>query len=200
MKIKKQIILAIIFSVVIILFLLTGCKPKQILNERIVTKVDSSAVMRFQSQLNEKTKENETLNVEINRFREENIRLQNEVSSKTTKYDTSKPIIPETGKPPVSEETHTESKTLLESKLSESETDNRELRKENSSLTVTKTNLEYEVEQLRKENKKLKYKTVQQTGFNFRLAGWSFAVGLIVGMLLWWKFGSMIKSFRLWKK
>lgn len=180
---KKQIAWAIILALFIVIFLATGCKPKQIIHERVVTKVDSTAVYSLQKDITAKNIVIENLQRDLQHTREENSKLMSEVSSKTTKYDTSKPIVPETGKPPVAEETVTESKTSLEKKLTETETENIELRRENTLLTTEKTNLGYKVDQLREENRELKSKTTPQAGFNFRLALWSLIIGAVLGIL-----------------
>ncbi len=194
----KKIIWFIILLCGLILFFATGCKPKEIITERVVTKTDSTAVLKLQSQLSEKTKENELLKTEINRFREDNIRLQEEVSKYEIEYDTSAPIVPETGKPPVKKETTTSSTSLLEKKLNESEKITAELQRENVSLQTKNTNLEYEVKQYRKIDAEYKSKRVPQTGFNFRLVFWSLVIGAILGILghlfLWPKAGRCIKA------
>lgn len=201
MKDKKQIIWMIVLLGTILLFLITGCKPKQIINERIITRVDSAAVLSLQEQLEVKDLEIDNLKSDLQLVRSENTLLQNEVSTKTTKYDTSKPIVPETGKPPVSEETHTESKTSLEKKLSETETENKELRKENTTITTYNSNLQYQVEQLKNENRTLKARIIPVTLWQ-KIIGYVYGcfVGIVIGALLWWRFGNTIKSFRLWKK
>ena len=47
----KEIIWCIILSLGLIIFFATGCKPKEILQEKIITKVDSTAVYSLQEQI-----------------------------------------------------------------------------------------------------------------------------------------------------
>ena len=154
-----------------------------------------SFLLPLQEQLEERSKEVEDFKAELRQVREENSRLQSEVSTMTTKYDTSKPIVPETGKPPVMEETKTESKSVLERKVKELKDVNVEQKRVIESLTLTNSNLQYEIKQLLNENSELKSKTIPRSGFNFK---WSFIIGLFVGAFVWLKFGNIIK--KIWKK
>ena len=74
------------------------------------------------------------------------------------------PVIPETGKPPISSEVITESKRFLENTIKELETINLEYRKEVEALSVKNSNLELTVESLKEENKELLDKTTPTTG------------------------------------
>lgn len=194
----KEIIWFIILLCGLILFFATGCKPKQVITEKTVTKVDSTAITQLRSELQQKTGEAESLQNELERRRDENSRLQEEVSKHEVEYDTSAPINPDTGKPPVKKETTTSSTSLLEKKLNESEKITAELQRENVSLQTKNTNLEYEVKQYRKIDAEYKSKRVPQTGFNFRLVFWSLVIGAILGILghlfLWPKAGRCIKA------
>lgn len=175
----KNIIWTIILTAVLIIFLATGCKPKQIIQERTITKVDSTAIVYLKSELHKKTIEVETLKTYLERFREDNTRLQEEVSKYEVEYDTSGPVNPQTGKPPVKKETTTNSKSLLEKMVKDYEIQLSEYKKEVETITTKKNNLEYEVKQLRDENRELKNKITPTTGFNFRL----FLYGVAAGML-----------------
>jgi len=176
---KKNIIWAIILTSVLIIFLATGCKPKQIIQERTITKVDSSAVISLKSDLQKKTTEVEMLKSDLERTRDENSRLQEEVSKHEVEYDTSGPVNPQTGKPPVKKETTTVSKSMLERTVKDYEIKIAEYKKEAAALTIRNKNLEYEVNQLRDENRELKEKIVPTTGFNFRLFFYGVAAGII---------------------
>ncbi len=179
---KIRIVWTIILLATLIIFLATGCKPKQIIQERTITKVDSSAVISLKSELQKKTIEAEMLKSDLERMRDENSRLQEEVSKHEVEYDTSGPVNPQTGKPPVKKETTTVSKSMLERTVKDYEIKIAEYKKESAALTIRNENLEYEVKQLRDENIELKSKMVPQSGNNFRLIIISFLSGIVVAV------------------
>ena len=185
----KEIIWCIILSLGLIIFFATGCKPKQIIQEKIITKVDSSAVFSLQEQILSKNISIEFLQRELNKSREENSKLQEFIYKYEIYYDTSLPVIPETGKPPISAEITTESKRSLEKTIKELETVNLEYRKEVEALSVKNSNLELTVESLKEENKELESKITPTTGFNFKL----FLAGISTGMILIIVLGLFIK-------
>lgn len=177
---KKQFIWAIVLTVGLVLFFATGCKPKEIIQERTVTKMDSTAVYSLQEENTAKSIVIENLQRELDRTREENIKLLNEVSRYETYYDTDKPIVPETGKPPVSSEITTISSSQLEKNLKEQVKLNAEYRIENETLTRINRNQELIIQSLIEENRDLKEKTIPTTGFNIKL----FLIGVGTGILL----------------
>ena len=177
-----------IFPILIIL-LLIGCKPKQIIQERVVTKVDSAAVLSLQQQVSARNIVIEMMRSEIEATREENVRLQGEVSKHEINYDTKAPVDPETGKYPIASEVITESRTLLEKSIKEFEILKQEYRKEAEALTQKNSNLELTIELLRDENRELKAKITPTTGFNFKL----FLAGISTGMILIIVLGLFIK-------
>ena len=126
------------FIPVILLLLLVGCKPKQIIQERVVTKVDSTAVLSLQQQVSARNIVIEMMRSEIEATREENVRLQGEVSKHEINYDTEAPVSPETGKYPIASEVITESRTTLEKSIKEFEILKQEYRKEAEALTQKK--------------------------------------------------------------
>lgn len=166
------------YLLVLILLLLIGCKPKQIIQERVVTKVDSTAVTSLKSELQKKTIELQVATTDLERARDEVIKLQSEVSQHEINYDTNAQVNPETGNYPKASETITESKSLYEKTVKEYETLIIEYRREAESLTTKNSNLELTVETLKQENKDLKSKITPTAGFNFRL----FFTGVLVGM------------------
>ena len=177
-----------IFPILAIL-LLIGCKPKQIIQERVVTKVDSVAVLSLQQQVSARNIVIEMMRSEIEATREENVRLQGEVSKHEINYDTEASVNPETGKYPIASEVITESKTLLEKSIKEFEILKQEYRKEAEVLTQKNSNLELTIELLRDENRELKAKITPTTGFNFKL----FLAGISTGMILIIVLGLFIK-------
>lgn len=165
---------------ILIILLLIGCKPKQIIQERTVYKVDSTAVTSLKSELQKKTIELQVATTDLERTREQNIKLQSDVSQHEINYDTNAQVDPQTGNYPKASETITESKSLYEKTVKEYETLILEYRREVESLTTENKNLEMTVATLKQENKDLKIKTTPTTGFNFRL----FFAGVAAGILL----------------
>ena len=130
----------------ILLATLSSCKPKEIIHVRTVTKVDSTAVMRLQEQLVDRSRDVSVLNEELRRAREENSRLQEEVSRHEIEYDTDKPIVPETGKPPVKKETTTESKSVMEKAVKDFEEVKAWYERRIEGMATKVSNLEYELD------------------------------------------------------
>ena len=104
-----------------IIFFATGCKPKEIIQDRIIVRTDSTAIYSLQEQILSKNLSIEFLQRELNKTREENSRLQEFIYKHEINYDTNLPVIPETGKPPISSEAITESKRFLENTIKELE-------------------------------------------------------------------------------
>lgn len=173
------------FIPVILLLLLVGCKPKQIIQERVVTKVDSTAVLSLQQQVSARNIVIEMMRSEIEATREENVRLQGEVSKHEINYDTDAPVIPETGKYPIASEVITESRTMLEKSIKEFEILKQEYRKEAENLTQINTNLEHTIKALKEENRDLKMKITPTTGFNFRLFFSGIGIGVLLCIAVW---------------
>lgn len=172
---KKIIIFFILLSLV-------GCKPKQIIQERVVTKDDSTAVISLKSELQKKVIESELLKTDLERTREEIIKLRSEVSQHEINYDTNAPLKPD-GTYPIASETKTESKTEYEQTKKEYLKIIDELKKEVQEVTTKNTNLDQEVKKITDENKELKSKTTPTTGFNFRLFGWGVLTGVVLVIL-----------------
>ncbi len=187
MKKKRQTALAILI-LLLIAFLAAGCKPKQIIQERIVTKIDSTAVLSLQEENTAKRVAIETLQRELERTREENSRLSSEISKHEIKYDTSAPLKPD-GQYPIASETKTQTKSLLEKEIRENEVLIAEYRKEVEGLSVKNSNLDLMVKSLKEENKELESKITPTTGFKFRL----FLAGISTGMILMIVLGLFIK-------
>ena len=162
-----------------ILSVFTGCKPQQIITEKVVTKVDSTAVNLLQSELKEKTIEVNNLKTDLERLREENIELRSEVSRHEINYDTEAPLKPD-GSYPIRSEVRTISKTEYDQTIRDHEKATNELKAEIQREVEKNINLEQQVKTLTDENRDLKQKITPTTGFNFRLFGW----GIIVGMIL----------------
>ena len=179
MKTKtKQRIWCVILLIGLAAFFATGCKPKEIITERTITKADSTAIWKLQMELSQSELQVSTLELELNRTKSENTRLNSEIYRLETLYDTSKPIDPSTGKPPVQSEITTIAKSELERTIQEKETIIQEFRKEVQTLTTKNKNLELQVQTLLEENKDLKSKTTP--AFSLK----SFLLGIVAGVIL----------------
>ena len=162
------------------LLFLVGCKPKQIITEKVVTTIDSSAVISLKNQLHAKEIQVENLQTDFKRLSDENTRLLSEASSHTISYDTTAPVDPHTGKYPIASETITQTKSLLEKTIKEFDILEQEYNNEIFKLTRENQNLDYTLEALKEENHSLKEKITPTTGFNFKL----FFAGMIFGIVL----------------
>ena len=162
------------------LLILGGCKPKQIITEKVVTKIDSSAEISLKNELQSKEIQYEILKTDFKRLSDENTLLMSEASTHTINYDTAAPVDPHTGKYPIASETITQNKSLLEKTIKEFEIMEQEYNNEIFKLTRENQNLDYTLEALKEENHSLKEKITPTSGFNFKL----FFAGMIFGIVL----------------
>jgi len=175
---KHRIIAAA--SVIAILQLLSGCKPNQLITEKVITKIDSTAVWNLEKELHKKELRITLLETGLKRTKDENITLRNEVSKHEIHYDTTAPVDTSTGRPPVSAEIITISKSWMEKTIKEYETLIQQASTQNETLTTENTNLQLTVKTLINENKELKEKTTTTGSIRSRL----FSIGLMAGILL----------------
>lgn len=182
--VTKMVVLLIILLIVI------GCKPKQVIIEKVVTKIDSSQVITLKDELQKKTIEVELLKTDLERTRDENIRLQSEVSSHVINYDTGAQIKPD-GQYPKASETIVQSKSVYEKTIKQLEFLSQSYGKKVDSLITLNRNLQQSIELVTNENKNLSNKTTPTTGFNFKL----FLIGVIVGILLCFILWLIIKLY-----
>jgi hypothetical protein len=175
---KHRIIAAAL--VIAILQLLSACKPNQLVTEKVVTKIDSTAVWNLENELYKREIRISLLETDLKRAKDENITLRNEISKREIYYDTNAPVDSATGRPPVSSEITTINKSWIEKTMKEYETLIQQTSTENETLTTENTNLQLTVKTLVNENKELKEKTTGTGSTKFRL----FFAGLITGILL----------------
>ena len=173
-----RIIVAV--SVIAILQLLSGCKSNQLITEKVITKIDSTAVWNLEKELHKKELRITLLETDLKRTKDENINLRNEVSKHEIHYDTTAPVDTSTGRPPVSAEIITISKSWMEKTIKEYETLIQQASTQNETLTTENTNLQLTVKTLINENKELKEKTTTTGSTKFRL----FFAGSITGIFL----------------
>ena len=162
------------------LLFLVGCKPKQIITEKVVTKIDSTAVISLKNELHAKEIQVENLKTDFKRLSDENTLLMSEASTHTINYDTAAPVDPHTGKYPIASETITQTKSQIDKTIKEFEILQQEYNNEIYKLTREDQNLDYTLEALKEENHSLKEKITPTTGFNFKL----FFAGMIFGIVL----------------
>lgn len=165
--------------VMLVIALLTGCGSTKTVTEKIITEVDSTAIVSLQTELSVKNKIIENLQTDLERFREEIIKLRSEVSKHEINYNTEAPLKPD-GTYPIKSEVKTISKTEYDRTIKEYEKVVEELKKEIKHQELVNANLEQTVQKVTEENKDLKNKTTPTTGFNFKL----FLAGISTGMIL----------------
>lgn len=162
------------------LLFLVGCKTKHTISEKTITKTDSTAIWNLNDSLYKKETQIVILKSDLQRLSDENLRLVNESSTHLISYDTSSPINPQTGKPPIASEVITISKSTLEETKKEYETLLQTASVENEILTRQNHNLQLIVEKLTNENKQFTEKIATSTGLNLKL----FLFGLFLGVIL----------------
>lgn len=166
--------------VIAILQLLSACKSNQLITEKVVTKIDSTTVWNLEKERYNRELRITLLETDLKRAKDENINLRNEISKHEIHYDTTAPVDTVTGRPPVSAEIITISKSWMEKTIKEYETLIQQTSTQNETLTTENTNLQLTVKNLVDENKELKEKTTAASSTKFRL----FSIGLVAGILL----------------
>ena len=171
--------------IILIAVAFVSCKPKQIINDRYITTVDSTSIVTLKEVIAHQWNEIDRLKTTTEQLREENTTLLNETQQHEINYDTSGAITD--GKYPISSETITTSKSILERTIKEQENIIQEYKKEINIVTIKNSNLEYITESLRNEVNELKSKTVPS--FSFKSFMWGVGAGfvLLIGILLFWK-------------
>ena len=97
---KNSRIMLFLF-VINLLFVLGGCKPKQLVNEHVVNKLDSSAVWQLNDSIQIKEWQMSVLKSHLNRFIEDNFNLVSEMWKREIYYDTNAAIDSVSGRHPV---------------------------------------------------------------------------------------------------
>ena len=167
-------------SVIAMLQLLSACKPNQLITEKVITKIDSTAVWNLEKELHKKELRITLLEIDLKRTKDENLNLRSEISKHEIHYDTAAPVDTSTGRPRVSAEIITITKSWMEKTIKEYETLIQHTSTENETLTTENTNLQLTVKTLVNENRELKEKTTAAGSAKSRL----FSIGLMAGILL----------------
>ena len=166
--------------IILIAVAFIGCKPKQVINDRYIITVDSTSILTLKEVIAHQWSEIDRLKTTTEQLREKNTTLLNETQQHEINYDISGAITD--GKYPISSETITTSKSILERTIKEQENIIQEYKKEINIVTIKNSNLEYTTESLRNEVKELKSKTVPSFSFKSFLAG--IVAGFIILILL----------------
>ena len=176
----------LILVYVTVLAALTGCKPQQVVKERYVLHSDSSLVATLREELNLKTVELMTLKTDISRMREENTRLQSEITTHVINYDTNAQLKSD-GSYPVAQEIISSSKQKLERQLQERETLIQELNREVETLLTKNINLEYELQQLKDVEREREVEGVRRGWWRYFLVIAIMTGVLLIGVAVGWR-------------
>jgi len=173
-----------ILPVLLIVLLLSGCKTKHTFSERIITKLDSTAIVLLKAELKYKAEEVFKLKKSLDKSKEENIKLSSEIEIHSVNYDTNATVDIGTGKYPIASETTTTSKSILEKSIKEKELLLQESERTIQTLEIKNSNLTSVIETLTETNKDLKSKTVKDS-FSFKWYLYGIISGvIIIGILL----------------
>lgn len=167
--------------ILISLSLIFGCKPNQIVTEKIYSQIDSSAVTIYKNEISQKEALIASLQSDLNRFKEESLHMKSEMLKLEIYYDTNAPIDTITKKLPVSSEIITINNNWLQNSIKEKEILLKEANIENVSLATKYKKLQLTVEAIKKEKRILKEKTDSFSCFNYKI----FSAGIIVGILFY---------------
>jgi len=189
-------ITAMLVLTVIVFSSCSSTKKVEKMKSDIALNVDLESKKKLDETTNVKTAASGETDTSKNTQSSEN--QSKETETNTTKYDTSQPIVPGTGKPPVIEETTTKEKSLSKKDnkiLEETRTKNNLLIEENKRLKQTNDSL-----LSIKAKESSKSETKQTTG----IAWWKWflsgsVVTLIIGSLVLWKWGSILSFLRKFK-
>ena len=176
---------ALFLLLLTVLLFLVGCKTKHTISEKTITKTDSTAIWNLNDSLYKKETLITNMQSDLQRLRDENLRLLNETSTHQISYDTSAPVNPQTGKPPITSEVITISKSTLEQTKKEYETLLQTVTIENESLTRQNRVLHLTVEKLANENKQLTEKITTSPSVNLKLLLAGLFFGVILSFLIW---------------
>lgn len=168
---------------ILIVLLMIGCKPQEKIQERVITKMDSTALIKLQERINYQADVIGRLETSLAKVREEIFVLKSNSSLHDIKYDTNAQINPETGQYPKASETISTNNQSLERESKEIDNITTKFDKEIKSKLEIIKELESEVEVLTDENKKLKSQIKPQAGFNFKLVLISFLIGFAIPVI-----------------
>ena len=151
------------------LFMLGGCKPKQVVNEQYATVTDSTSVLQMSDSLQIKEWQMSVLRTQLYRFIEENFNLESKTLQKEIYYDTSAQIDSVSGRHPVLSEVVTTNIITLEKSLKDHEA----LLKEDSivktNVSTLSSNIDLKIDKLLDETRSVESEPVYNSNMRYML-------------------------------
>lgn len=144
------------------LMLFVSCVPKKMVNERVITVKDSTAVWELKDSLKIEDEQLWVLASEVTRNKESETNLESETLKKEIYYDTKAPIDSVSGKYPIKSEITTTNNIVLNKYIKDYEMQIHRDSIEKAKLITMNNNLELAVERMIDENKYIKYEPVKR--------------------------------------
>ncbi len=151
------------------LLMLGGCKPKQLMNEQHVIKMDSTAVFEFNDSLQVREWQMTVFRTHLNRLIEDSFNLESKMLKKEVFYDTSAQKDSVSGKYPLSSEVETTNIITLERSLKNHEAHIKDDLIEKTDVSIQNSNISYKVEKEIDENKIVETKLLHKTSLKYIL-------------------------------
>ena len=189
----KKFLAALRIAMVVLLLIVAGCKPQQVVTERVVTRTDSTAVRVLKDSLMKKEKQIAFLRTDLKRASEENIHIKSDSHRHEIHYDTSAPPDSVTGKQPVASEIITHIRSRYEKVAGDEETRRDEWSGERESRVLEQKSEVSAVDRQTDEDRLKEKKVSSRRNHTLFLAG--VMVGLVIEILLLC-FGSRLGLFR----
>ena len=158
------------------LLILGGCKPKQLVSEQYVAKMDSSVVLQMNDSVQINERQLSVLKTHLNLFIEDNLKLEGKTLKKEIYYDTGAPIDSVSGKHPILKEIFTTNIIRYDESHKDYEVMLVEDSTEKVSISTQITNISHKVEKVIDENKSVKTKSFSEYRFKYLI--------LVVSVLL----------------
>ena len=161
------------------LLILGGCKPKQLVSEQYVAKMDSSVVLQMNDSVQINERQLSVLKTHLNLFIEDNLKLEGKMLKKEINYDTGVPIDSVSGKHPILNEIFTTNIIRYDKLHKDYEVMLIEDSTEKVSISTQITKLNHKVEKMIDENKSVKTKSFSEYRFKYLIV----AVGVLLCLL-----------------
>ena len=158
--------------------LLGGCKPKQLINEQVVAKMDSTSVLQMSDSLQTEERQTSVLRTYLNRFIEDNFNLQSEILKNEIYYDTSAQIDSLSGKHPILSEVVTTNIITLDRSHKDCEAMIRVDSIEKTSTSAINSNIGLKVEKVIDVNKTVETEPVRNFSLSYILT--CVVIGLLI--------------------
>lgn len=175
----RKFLEALKIAVVAALLLLVGCKPSQLVTEKIITRTDSSAVQVLRDSFYRKDIQMAFLHTDLKRARVENIRFRSETRQHEIHYDLTASVDTSTGKRPVMSEIITSTDNRYGKEVEDDERRSAEAFMAHENLTYVNRSQLLTVEKQTLEDKTLKEEPPASRS-RYKL----FMAGVVVGIIL----------------